>query len=242
MNNKMWMILVCVVALVTPVWADAPALDFENHSTLGLAPVGGTLNWYRLDFQADLSVCPSPICAIATGEQIPMVTLEAEGTPANEGEYPLINMTNLQFTTGPYIETVDGVMHFGAGGQLRIYGTLADNDSPAIIAGPSLLLNGVFNSASYEPLLGLWSLFTADGTDSKNQDIVDYFYPVVPPLGWQFEAEIMAQGGVGHTLSSGGLQVYDAEVANTEVPEPASIVFLGTALLGLATVVRRRWA
>lgn len=235
-------------ALDTPLRADAPTLDFENHTTspfhenggFPAGPIGGTLNYYRLDGNWDLSICPSPLCAITTGQQIPMAFVETEDTPRHEGTYALSPGTNLTFTSGPYTSTgLDGSLHFGPGGWLRIYGTMLDGMGLPV-AGPTLLLNGRFDEAVYEYRENQVRLFSGKGPDSKNEDLIGYFFDR-DALGWNFSAQLVGVANplMGETLTRGGVPVWDIEVTNIEAPEPASVLLFATVLLVLAAAARR---
>jgi hypothetical protein len=150
--------------------------------------------------------------------------------PQNNGTYAVtggglaIHATGGSFSGGIYTYT---------GGTYQITGTVA-------AAGASgVLLNGTITDLEVNLVTN--KIILASGTDVKNAALVSFFCPTCNPTLFQFQAgsthltNTKGGGGGSYTAST-----FSTDVPNSYVPEPASIVLLGTVLFGVTHLARRR--
>jgi hypothetical protein len=171
-----------------------------------------------------------------------------QGTPANSGT-PLFcaPACTLSFTTGPNegeaiqlgVELL--VWRFDEGGSFVLEGTLntAADGSGTDVAEGTLLLGSFSEDVLFVrgPLGG--ARIVGAGSDDKIGGLLQ-FYGLSELLPNQFaQTEIVAAPVVigGNNSLSG--DVIQADITNTQIPEPASLLLFGTGAAGLA--VLRRW-
>jgi len=211
-------------------------LDFGT----GLSGAGGTLTYTA--------------GGVLSGTNIRIGALTVGGAPVNNGVYlvygslpsagsafiPGLTSGVLTFTSGSLL-SIDssGVYHFGGGGTISIVGYLPGITGSS--GSPVTLLSGNFVGATYNPATGGAALYVSSGTDIKDPTLLAYFGI---PTGTPF-----LFSGTVHTntptYSSGGSFTAGAQastnILNTAVPEPGSMMLLGTALIGVAGLARRRF-
>jgi hypothetical protein len=184
------------------------------------------------------------------GTDILIGLVKGVSTPSNSGVSDPITLGLLSFTTGDFVSFSAGTYTFGSGGSISIMGTGpgcttvggCGGNTPDTTSGPNLL-TGLDVSAQFGPS-GLLSLAITNGSDTKDPLLVQFFglVPATIP-GWNFSGTIHASldsGGTGGAFAADSTGSTD--IANTPVPEPASIILLGSVLVGITSLVHRRRA
>jgi hypothetical protein len=132
--------------------------------------------------------------------------------------------TETPLNSGPQFVVTNGVLDFDTvAGTLSIHGGVA----AAGIANGSLLLSGNISSFSVTPNVAGIS-FTATGLDTKNADLVAFFGLPRDTKFAYFGFSIAAT-----TVTAGTYRAVSTDITNTAVPEPASVLLLGSGLAGI---------
>lgn len=164
--------------------------------------------------------------ANATGTNIPIGVVTITGAPLNNGVFLVGGTCTGSGTIGsPY-----GCLNFNtATNTLSITGSI-----PSLGIAPEVLLSGTFTGFTANGN----GLLNATGPDSKAADLLT----AVGLSGLPFSffgfsltsSPILTNPGTGSVSST--------DIRNDAVPEPASVVLLGTILLGSCMALRRRAA
>lgn len=192
-----------------------------------------------------------------TGSAIGVARVIGVDTPANGNVAAQCVDCSLSFASGAFLgyNSALNVWDFGPGGAITVVGGIdltgdGDTDDTADIASGSLLLSGSFNAARVLGLSGgLYSFQIAGGDfmDNKHIDLLA-FYGLPTSIGYQgnlnlsFLAQMNPDGNpLTADFVSAANGIGSGDIINQPaVPLPSALWLLGSGLLGMAAVARRR--
>jgi len=202
----------------------APVLDFGI-----VAPTTGTISY---------AGGASPL--VGSGIEVDNIT--GIGTPSNNGVTVTCVSCTLNFTTGNLTSSTATTWNFGGGGSITITGgvDLIPGGAPEIPVGTTLL-SGSFDGASVTKTNNTFRIAGASFVDTKDEDLLDFYG--APNTLWRggFNISFLANGSPPNSFTS--TTVLSGDVANTEpIPEPASLVLLGSGLFSLGAYARKKFS
>ena len=205
----------------------AAILDFSV-----ISPTSGTISYAGGD---------NPL----VGTDISVDLVAGIDTPLNTGVNVALSGALLNFTTGNLTASTSNTWTFGGGESSSIILTGGvDLDGGGIGAGDipegTTLFTGTFGSATVLLLSGEFRIAGSSFGDTKDADLAAYF-GLGDVVDWSGNLNISfnASGSPPDGFTSS--EILSGDITNTPVPEPGTMMLLGSGLVGLAGWGRKKF-
>jgi hypothetical protein len=197
----------------------APILDFGV-----VAPTGGSISY-------------AGGAAALVGSDIDVDNVVGIGTPLSDGVMIDLKGAKLNFTTGGLTAFSDGTFTFAGGGTISI--VIAQEPNSDAKGTEVVILAGTFTGASVTSFGGTFKIAGASFLDRKNPELLAIYGLPEQVYTGNFNISFNAPTSIDGFRSS---VVLSGDITNTPVPEPITVLLVGTGLVGLGFASRKRMA
>lgn len=215
-----------VLVFATVGMASAATIEFDQQGLSGgtlsyAGGIGSTLVGTNIDF-GSVSVSGTSKDGIYQCQGC-VLNFETSGSTAELG------------AAGP----VPAIVAFAAGGTFVLTGTILDAALNPINTASNILLTGTFTGTPLLQDVGNNVQFSSGGVDTKNEEFLAFLGIGLNAFTFA-NSEISGASDFGTGFSLNNVPVEDADLTNTTVPEPSTMLLSGIALLALGGMARRR--
>ena len=223
---KRFFLASCLVGLMAMSLSAAPVLDFGV-----IAPTAGSISYAG-------GIAP----LVGTGIDVDNVTLIDSGTGLPIGPSHSIFLGSLNFSTGNLTSSSATGWVFGPGGTITLSGSVDVNDTPLNPADDitGIIFSGTFQGASVGVFGGSFKIAGASFTDEKNSDLLKAYGLPGGLYSGNFNISFNAAGSPPNGFRSTAVLSGDVTNQAPAVPEPMTVLLLGSGLVGLGAVSRKR--